>query len=450
MKKVYKAFLACLMTFGICSNYNVSAAEAETTIAINTDGKYIVGENTEFTVGMSTTDTANTMVKAYFDVDKTNVETIEYYETAGALAGQWVELTTDYFGPKTGFPLMNGAVSKFRVTFKSAGTTDVKVELKKMADSEVVASATKTFTSADAITSSLLTDFVVGSEKEFTVTSNANLHKNEIVIANIAYDKDAVTSIQYFETQSNEWMELQTDYFGPVSGFPLTDGATSKFKVNFKKAGTVPVKISMKNVSTQEVVAEKTLNFTVTEAEAPVIPDNKIESEDSSVVVTGPIVSGATLEVVEKDKDETKAIIENIKDQVYVSKVNFEKIFDLSLMKDGVTIQPNGTIKVKIKLEDGLLGKGLDIVYIGDDGSVVSMNAIVEDGYIIFETDHFSTYAIVSAKSNDTTETPEEDDNTTKNDAPNTGDASNVMYLFTTMAASGAGLLELRRRKNKK
>jgi LPXTG-motif cell wall-anchored protein len=71
-------------------------------------------------------------------------------------------------------------------------------------------------------------------------------------------------------------------------------------------------------------------------------------------------------------------------------------LYDVSLFRDNIKIQPNGKVKVKIKIPDNLINStGLDIVHISDDGRVTPMNATVEDGYLVFITTHFSDYAIV-------------------------------------------------------
>lgn len=71
-------------------------------------------------------------------------------------------------------------------------------------------------------------------------------------------------------------------------------------------------------------------------------------------------------------------------------------LYDVSLFKDKVKIQPNGKVIVKIKVPENLIGhSGLDIVHIADDGTVTPMHATIVDGYLVFTTTHFSSYGIV-------------------------------------------------------
>ena len=72
-------------------------------------------------------------------------------------------------------------------------------------------------------------------------------------------------------------------------------------------------------------------------------------------------------------------------------------MYDLSLLLDGVKIQPDGTVTVTLPAPD-LAAKydKIIVVYIAPDGSYEECKTTVnEDGTITFETDHFSQYAII-------------------------------------------------------
>lgn len=113
-------------------------------------------------------------------------------------------------------------------------------------------------------------------------------------------------------------------------------------------------------------------------------------------------------------------------------------LYDVSLFKDNVKIQPDGKVKVKIKVPENLIGRaGLDIVHIADDGTVTSMHAVEEDGYLVFTTTHFSNYGIVAqpiAKS-----------------LPKTGSAvdSNLLLVGGVLFII-AGLVVIKRQRRKK
>ena len=72
------------------------------------------------------------------------------------------------------------------------------------------------------------------------------------------------------------------------------------------------------------------------------------------------------------------------------------KIFDITMTLDGIKTQPNGTVTVRIPLPDGFNPETSYVMYINTaTGTVEKMPATYEDGYMVFETTHFSYYAII-------------------------------------------------------
>jgi hypothetical protein len=72
-------------------------------------------------------------------------------------------------------------------------------------------------------------------------------------------------------------------------------------------------------------------------------------------------------------------------------------LYDVSILKDNVKIEPDGKVQVKIKIPDNMLSRvGLEIVHIADDGTVTVMHTTNDGKYLTFITDHFSKYAIVA------------------------------------------------------
>ena len=71
-------------------------------------------------------------------------------------------------------------------------------------------------------------------------------------------------------------------------------------------------------------------------------------------------------------------------------------IYDITLTVDGEAVQPNGIVTVIIPLPDGY-DPNCSFVYHVDTetGMVEKMPATYENGYLVFETTHFSYYAVV-------------------------------------------------------
>lgn len=79
-------------------------------------------------------------------------------------------------------------------------------------------------------------------------------------------------------------------------------------------------------------------------------------------------------------------------------------IFDISLINaDGTKYNFNGSVTVSIDLPEGFDGNKSKVVYISEDGKTEDMKAKYVDGKMVFDTTHFSHYAIVE---DDSTSTP--------------------------------------------
>ncbi len=72
-------------------------------------------------------------------------------------------------------------------------------------------------------------------------------------------------------------------------------------------------------------------------------------------------------------------------------------LFDISLLLNGEDVQPNGKITVSIPLPAGYDGAKCKVYRLEADGSLTALNAVFEDGFLVFETDHLSLYAIAQA-----------------------------------------------------
>ena len=71
-------------------------------------------------------------------------------------------------------------------------------------------------------------------------------------------------------------------------------------------------------------------------------------------------------------------------------------IYDIKMTVDGVETQPTGTVKVRIPLPEGFDPARTFVYHVDTEtGKVVKMAATYKDGYLEFETDHFSYYAVV-------------------------------------------------------
>ena len=121
------------------------------------------------------------------------------------------------------------------------------------------------------------------------------------------------------------------------------------------------------------------------------------------------------LEIEEVSDNEFLLIEEKVTNGIE-GDVEVLKAFDINLKNsDGVHVQPDGTVKVK--LPNDWSKNGVYKVYrVNDDGTLTDMNAYREGSHLVFDTDHFSIYVIVfegtTEEEPETPDTPAEPDTT--------------------------------------
>ena len=118
-----------------------------------------------------------------------------------------------------------------------------------------------------------------------------------------------------------------------------------------------------------------------------------IETTDKEVNISGTsdiISENTVINVQQKATDEI--IITDTNTDKYI--LETAVVFDISLEKDGIKVQPNGKLTVSIAVPETLDGAKCRVLYIDENGRITDMKAIYRDGRMIFETDHFSNYML--------------------------------------------------------
>ncbi len=120
--------------------------------------------------------------------------------------------------------------------------------------------------------------------------------------------------------------------------------------------------------------------------------DGNAVTDRDDVSVDGNIENGTILvvEVVSPDR-----IPENALD---ILKNTDSVIMDMTLEKDGQSVQPQGSVRVRMKIPTGFSQEKIRVYHISEDGIVTDMNAEVDNGWVTFNTDHFSIYVLLAEK----------------------------------------------------
>ncbi|MGN0556126.1 MAG: leucine-rich repeat protein, partial [Candidatus Fimenecus sp.] len=74
--------------------------------------------------------------------------------------------------------------------------------------------------------------------------------------------------------------------------------------------------------------------------------------------------------------------------------------YDITLIVNGENAQPASTVTVKIPVPEAMDGAQCKVYRQEPDGTYTDMQAIYQNGYMVFTTDHFSTYVLTTADPN--------------------------------------------------
>ncbi len=126
------------------------------------------------------------------------------------------------------------------------------------------------------------------------------------------------------------------------------------------------------------------------------------ELEDNGVKVEKPDGKPFPPNYALKVEDVTEEYLDEIKEEMKetIKETNeIKKVFDVKLLKDGVEIQPDGVLKVKIPYEgitNPILVRRLS------DGTYEKIEYKTEGGYLVYETDELGIVSIIGDKEFDT------------------------------------------------
>lgn len=117
----------------------------------------------------------------------------------------------------------------------------------------------------------------------------------------------------------------------------------------------------------------------------------------------GVIVSATTKEI----KPDTVLAVEEVDSSNYEG-TNFAvggsirslHFYDINLVYEAVIVQPDGTVTVKIKLAEGVDPAKCKVYHVTEDivNPLVRYASTIDGNYIVFETDHFSEFAVIEVE----------------------------------------------------
>lgn len=177
------------------------------------------------------------------------------------------------------------------------------------------------------------------------------------------------------------------------------------------------------STDTKEIIKTDTTTNIKLETTNNVVPEN-------TQLVVKKVTTGNTYSIVEK------AINNEVSKFV---------LYDITLKSNNTTIQPNGKVKISIPVPNGYDTSKIVVYRIAEDGTKTKYDTTINNGYVTFETDHFSNYVVAeeTITNNDTTKEPTETQKQPDNkpttsgkldDTPKTG-ADNTMSVICSIVS---------------
>lgn len=183
------------------------------------------------------------------------------------------------------------------------------------------------------------------------------------------YDRQAGLKDEYLDYYNDP--ESEISYIHDAAG-----GCWFEITCNDMTYRFIVIKDSDKMLNPTYASADVTTNVTVSSTDSSIPLDTRVDVDK--------LTSGTEYDKIMNVLD--------VKDNV---------TFDISLYSDAkgdnVTKLDNGSFEVKIPVSDELKDKDLVAYYVDENDAVVKYEVTVEDGYAVFDTDHFSIYTIAEA-----------------------------------------------------
>lgn len=257
-----------------------------------------------------------------------------------------------------------------------------------------------------------LKEFLVGGGSAQTGKGNVVFHKrgydNELTV--IVGEKSSLTKNTFRSIQSILEVMFETpkasSYFKanyPNSSFSNKEFTGFKIEVN-------PTKDSMEEAVLGKDDKYKFVRITIDKAKAKTAIENFKEqsgSEESKNIVQTDKNTNIKLEASTNVIPETTKLVVNkitsgstYSTALKILEAKTEKfvLYDITLMNENVTIQPNGKVKISLPIPQGYDKARISVYRVSETGEKVKYSTKISGNYVVFETDHFSNYAVAQEK----------------------------------------------------
>lgn len=124
------------------------------------------------------------------------------------------------------------------------------------------------------------------------------------------------------------------------------------------------------------------------------VNSGKLTNESGFIVEGGRFEKGSILEasLIDGESEEYSQVLATIEGERY-DKTKPVYVFEISVKKDGVKVQPNGKVKVTVPISENVAD--YDALHIKDGGKIERLSVAYKNGNATFETGSFSKFALV-------------------------------------------------------
>lgn len=197
--------------------------------------------------------------------------------------------------------------------------------------------------------------------------------------------------------------------------------------------------------------ASEPLKIRIRKETKPTTNTSAVTKTDSTTNVklnapVGTVPSNTVLEVKAVKEGTTYNTVKN----ALATMKNFA-VYDITLKSNGVTVQPNGNVKISVPVPSDYNKENLTVYRIEDNGNKTEYKVTVEGNYATFETDHFSTYVLAEkkAETKPATSTSATTNKGEKDNTPKTGTVESITYIIPVVIISSLGVVTFRKKETK-
>ncbi len=226
---------------------------------------------------------------------------------------------------------------------------------------------------------------------EYTVTAKFTGNANYNAIANktatltinkATYDMSAVV----FENKT----VVYNGTAHSIEATNLPSGVTVSYENNGKTdAGEYTVTAKFTGNANYNAISDKTATLTIKNASLIFNTDDENDVSDD-VIISSPDGIDPTKELVVNEVEKTKNYSEFIDKNQKVAIA-----YDIKLLKDGLSVQPDGTLRFKVLIPEELRGKDFDIIHIHNGNETSLLEYQIDGDYVTFESNKLSDFVFV-------------------------------------------------------